>query len=154
MDLQLIGLTAHSTAHISAGYLNIRIVEFISCLGIFLWSPLYVLKFVRQPDWLFRRLKHWLLTWDAGTAVSVYCAVRIESLDRSEVNLICKILIKAYKPCIQVATIRNLWLSYDSTTLGMYSRINSTNSSASDAGNISEPTLMSQVGRVRKVVCA
>lgn len=35
-----------------------------------------------------------------------------------------------------------------------YSRSNSTDSSASDAGNFKEPRLMSQVGRVREVVCA
>ena len=37
---------------------------------------------------------------------------------------------------------------------GTYVRISSTKSPASDAGNISEPRLMSYVGRVREVVCA
>jgi hypothetical protein len=36
----------------------------------------------------------------------------------------------------------------------VHSRINSTKSPASDAGNVSEPMLMSQVERVREVVCA
>jgi hypothetical protein len=36
---------------------------------------------------------------------------------------------------------------------GNYSRIISTKSPASGAGNVSEPRLMSQVGRVREVVC-
>jgi hypothetical protein len=35
-----------------------------------------------------------------------------------------------------------------------YRSINSTKSSASDAGNVSEPRLISQVGRVREVVFA
>jgi hypothetical protein len=35
-----------------------------------------------------------------------------------------------------------------------YSRINSTTSPASGAGNVSEPRLMSKVGRVRESVCA
>jgi len=35
-----------------------------------------------------------------------------------------------------------------------YSRINSTTSPASGAGNVSEPRLMSNGGRVREVVCA
>jgi hypothetical protein len=36
----------------------------------------------------------------------------------------------------------------------MYGRINSTKSPASGAGTVGEPRLMSQVGRVREVVCA
>lgn len=36
----------------------------------------------------------------------------------------------------------------------VYNRINSTTSPASVVGNISEPRVMSQVGRLRKVVCA
>ena len=35
----------------------------------------------------------------------------------------------------------------------IYSRINSTKSQAKGAGNVSEPMLLSQVGRVREVVC-
>jgi len=36
----------------------------------------------------------------------------------------------------------------------IYSRINSRNSPASGEGKISESRLMSQVGRVREIVCA
>ena len=36
----------------------------------------------------------------------------------------------------------------------MYSRINSTKSQASNAGNVSEPRLTSQAGRMRELVCA
>ena len=39
-------------------------------------------------------------------------------------------------------------------TLGCYSASNSTKSPTSGAGNVSEPRLMSQVGRVREFVCA
>jgi len=39
-------------------------------------------------------------------------------------------------------------------TLKAYSRINSTKSAASGAGNVSVPRLMSEVGRVRELVCA
>jgi len=35
-----------------------------------------------------------------------------------------------------------------------YSRINSIKSPASGAGNVKDPRLMSQFGRVREVVCA
>jgi hypothetical protein len=36
----------------------------------------------------------------------------------------------------------------------VYSRINPTKSPASGAGNVSEPRLMSQFGRMREVACA
>jgi hypothetical protein len=44
--------------------------------------------------------------------------------------------------------------AFTSSSVSMCGRINSTKSPASDAGNVSEPWLMSHVESVREVVCA
>ena len=43
--------------------------------------------------------------------------------------------------------------AFTSSPISMYSRINSTKSTASDASNVSEPGLTSHVESVREVVC-
>jgi len=52
-----------------------------------------------------------------------------------------------------VATLLRCQEGFRFTELGSYSRMNSTKSPASGAGNVSKPRLMSQVGRVLEVVC-